>query len=269
MIFGMPVLIEIKTLEACAALCHELGFSFIELNMNLPEYQTEKLDIAELADISAKYDIFYTIHLDENLSPCDFNVRVAEAWTKTVLQTIETAKQLAVPILNMHLNSGVWFTMPNKKVFLFDEYEEEYLQRLEVFRDNCTLAIGGADIKICVENSGGYRPVLEKGLQLLLKSPVFALTFDIGHNAGIGGDDEPVIMRHSERLVHMHVHDADFKGKNHLALGTGELDLPRYFELAQKLNCCCVLEVKTVAGLRQSAKWLKGLSDIAEAVLKD
>ena len=37
--FGMPTLIEIKSLEACAALCKELDLRFVELNMNLPEYQ--------------------------------------------------------------------------------------------------------------------------------------------------------------------------------------------------------------------------------------
>lgn len=31
---GMPTLIEMKSIEACAALCRELGLDFIELNMN-------------------------------------------------------------------------------------------------------------------------------------------------------------------------------------------------------------------------------------------
>ena len=46
--FGMPTLIEIKSLEACAALCRELGLAFVELNMNLPEYQADKLDDIKL-----------------------------------------------------------------------------------------------------------------------------------------------------------------------------------------------------------------------------
>ena len=37
--FGMPVLLELDTLEQNAALCRELGLSFVELNMNLPQYQ--------------------------------------------------------------------------------------------------------------------------------------------------------------------------------------------------------------------------------------
>jgi sugar phosphate isomerase/epimerase len=79
--FGMQPLIEINSTEACAALCRELELDFIELNMNLPEYQVDTLDVVELRRIATQYDIFYTIHLDENLNPCDFNNKVAAAYT--------------------------------------------------------------------------------------------------------------------------------------------------------------------------------------------
>lgn len=42
--FGMPTLIENKTLEANAGLCSSLGLNFIELNMNFPEYQVDWLE---------------------------------------------------------------------------------------------------------------------------------------------------------------------------------------------------------------------------------
>lgn len=37
----MPTLIEIKSLESCAALCRELGLAFVEISMDMPEYQEE------------------------------------------------------------------------------------------------------------------------------------------------------------------------------------------------------------------------------------
>lgn len=40
----MPTLIENKTLNDNVTLCKELGLSFIELNMNFPEYQIDKLE---------------------------------------------------------------------------------------------------------------------------------------------------------------------------------------------------------------------------------
>ncbi|WP_429145159.1 sugar phosphate isomerase/epimerase family protein [Anaerotaenia torta] len=253
--FGMPTLIELKSLEACAKLCKELGLQFIELNMNLPEYQADRMEADIFMEIAQRYGIYYTIHLDEKLSPCDFNERIAQAYTDTVIHTIEAAKRLHVPVLNMHLSMGVYFTLPEERVYLFNEYRETYLAKLTAFRDQCEKAIGEADIRICVENSDGYREEFAKSsLALLLESKVFALTFDIGHNAAIGGGDEEIIMENKDRLCHMH----DAKGmRNHLPLGTGELDLPGYVELADKQNCRVVLETKNVAGLKESAEWIK------------
>ena len=73
--FGMSTLIELKSLEACATLCEELDLQFIELNMNLPEYQADRIDTGAFNEIAWRYGIYYTIHLDENLNPCDFNER--------------------------------------------------------------------------------------------------------------------------------------------------------------------------------------------------
>jgi len=255
--FGIPTLIETKSIEECASLCKELGFNFVELNMNLPQYQPPNIDIEKFAEVAKQNGIYYTIHLDENLNVCDFNKMVADAYIKTVLQTIEIAKKLKIPIINMHMANGVYFTMPNRKIYLFNEYMDKYLSSLKAFRDKCEQAIDDADIKICIENTDGYdKEFLQKGLPLLLERKVFALTFDIGHNASVGGGDETIIMQHENKLIHMHMHDAICK-KNHLALGTGELDLEKYFNMANRHNCRVVIETKTIDDLKQSVEWVK------------
>jgi hypothetical protein len=33
--FGIPTLIDLKSLDDCAALCKELGIQFVQFNMNL------------------------------------------------------------------------------------------------------------------------------------------------------------------------------------------------------------------------------------------
>lgn len=89
-----------------------------------------------------------------------------------------------------------------------------------------------------------------------MQSTAFALTFDVGHNAAAEYTDEPTIMEHIGSLYHMHIHDASGRN-NHLMLGDGDVDLVKYLDLAKTHDCRAVIEVKTVAGLRQSAKWLK------------
>lgn len=254
--FGMPTLIETNGPEECAALCGELGLDFIELNMNMPQYQPDKIDLAACKAIAEAYGISYTVHLDENLNVSDFNPYVAAAYRRTVEETIALAGGLGISVINMHLPRGVYFTLPGKKVYLFSVYREQYLKSIADFRTLCEQAVGGAPIRLCIENSDGFTDFQREALDMLLESPVFGLTYDIGHNHGCGGLDEPYILAHKNRLRHMHMHDAA-GAKNHLALGSGELDLKRYLTLAEETQCRVVLETKTIEGLKQSVHWLE------------
>ena len=93
--YGMPTLIENRTLQENIDLCSRLGLRFIELNMNFPEYQVDRLEKTDLfLDAAEAAGIYYTIHLDENLNIADFNRLVTDAYLETVRRTIEVAKQL-------------------------------------------------------------------------------------------------------------------------------------------------------------------------------
>lgn len=256
MYWGIPTLIETKSIEECIDLCNELNFDFIELNMNLPQYQLDKIDIEKLNKLKNESNIFYTIHLDENLNVSDFNPYIADAYLKTVLETIEIAKQLNVKIINMHLSKGVYFTLPDKKVFLFEQYEETYLKSITNFRNVVEKALQNTDIKICIENTNGYTDFQIEAIDILLQSPVFALTFDVGHNHCVGSVDEKIILNRENKLCHLHLHDAH-DNKDHLTLGTGNIDIEKYIKLAQNRNCTVVLETKTVEALKKSVEWLK------------
>ncbi|MCL1913555.1 MAG: sugar phosphate isomerase/epimerase [Eubacteriaceae bacterium] len=250
----MPTLIGLGSLEECAALCCELGLDFVELNMCLPMYQLGPLSKKLLLDIAKRFGLFYTIHLDDTNTPCDFNNKVANAFTESVLDTIEIAKQTPTPIINMHLSTGAHFTLPDRKVLLFEEYKQHYLDKLAIFKDLCESAIGNSGIVICVENTDAFEYNFgSESLDLLFESPVFKLTFDIGHDASSGFKQRPVIDRHITKLGHMHIHDANpGKRQDHMPLGTGVLDLAVYVELAISYSCTTVIEVKTVQGLRNS-----------------
>jgi sugar phosphate isomerase/epimerase len=107
MYFGMPTLIEAPKIEDCAKLCHDLGLDFIELNNNFPWYQTDVIDPEVYNDISRRYDIFYTIHLEEELNVCGYNQKVTDAYLATMVETIELAKRINVPVIHMHLHDAL------------------------------------------------------------------------------------------------------------------------------------------------------------------
>lgn len=257
MSYGMPTMIETETVLRCAQVARELGLDFVELNINFPQYQLSMLDPEALKKIAREYGIRYTLHLDDEMSIADFNAYVAEGYLKTVLDAIALAKQLDIPLLNMHLSRGAKYTLPDRVVYFFEAYREDYLRKITAFRDACETAIGDSGILICVENTSGYLDFQRAAVELLLESPVFGLTFDIGHNYCAGNADESWILAHADRLRHFHIHDARDGSKDHLALGEGELDAARYLTIADAHNCTVVLETKTVDGLRGSVNWLR------------
>ena len=268
--FGMPTLIENRTLQENIALCSRLGLRFIELNMNFPEYQIGELEQADrLLDAADAAGIYYTVHLDENLNIADFNPLVTDAYLETVRRTLAVAKKLlplrdrhgdpAQPLtVNMHMHHGIFITLPDRKVRMYDRDKGRYLDACRRFRDLCGEWIGGAPVMIAVENTDGFRSYEEEAVGLFLESPCFGLTWDIGHSKAVGEKDVPFIRAHEDRLVHFHIHDGtEQPPRNHLALGDGEIDLRARLALAAARRCRCVLETKTVEALERSVSWLK------------
>lgn len=256
LILGMPGMIELGCARDCARVCRELGLDFVELNTNFPQYQLKNMDPEELKSIAEEYGIGYTIHLDDEMNVAEFNPYVAEAYRRTAREFIALAKTIGTKKINMHLSRGAKYTLPTKVIYFFEAYLEDYLANMRLFREVCEEAVGDSGIKVCVENTNGFTDFQKAALEVLLESPVFGLTLDIGHNYCAGCADEEWILSHADRLHHMHIHDAAEGTKDHRALGTGELDLERWFSLARENDCTVVLETKTVEGLRQSVNWL-------------
>lgn len=255
--YGMPSLFEAANVQASAALCRQLGLSFVELNANFPPFQPERLDAGVLRQAARDYDVFFTFHLDDGLNIADFNPLVAEAYCQTVKQTVELAKDAGIKVLNMHLPRGAVYTLPSQKVYFAQRYGQEYLDAVTRFRDRCDRWLEGADIRICVENADGFLEVQRRAIDLLLESPVFGLTLDIGHDHCAGGTDRGFVLERKHRLRHMHMHDAIAPKSDHLPLGQGELDIAGFAQLAEQADATVVLEVKTEQGLRESVEWLK------------
>lgn len=152
--FGMPTLIELDSLSDTVSLCKALGLRFVELNMNLPWYQPDKLS-ADMLSPFLDGTVYFTIHLDENLDPWHFNPLISKACTDTALAAIRVAGETGIPVLNMHMNHGVYFKLPGQQVYLYSRFRDEYMRKTREFRDACEQAIGNRAIKICVENCGG------------------------------------------------------------------------------------------------------------------
>lgn len=249
--FGMPYLLEMQSIEECCVLAGELGLQFVELNAGFPACLVEKLDPAELHHLGCKYGLYFTLHIEEECNPFAFNTMIRNAWLKSCRHAFDIAAALQMPIVNMHFPRGDYVTLPDRRVCLYDCYEEAFREGLITFRQMCEEALEGTSTRIAIENTSGWKAYEQRAIAYLLESQVFGLNLDMGHSHGIEDADEPFFRAHEDRLIHMHGHDALGK-KHHLALGDGEIDLAARFAWAKRQNARVVLETKTIEALRTS-----------------
>ena len=272
--FGMPTLIELNSLKENVELCKKLKLNFIELNMNIPlfsvlgiedenNFELKKI-IEELNFYQKEFGIYFTIHLDENFNFADSNIYIKNAYLKTLKAVIKNSKKINCPIINMHLNKGIYFTLPTEKVFLFEKYKEEFNNSLEEFIKFCNCENSDSNIFISIENTDGWTDFEKKSIEKILMNKNFSLTFDIGHSQAIGNIDQDFILKNKSKLKHFHIHDGTLPnaatkqfGKNHLQLGTGNINLKEKIYLAKETNSRCVIETKTVDTLKKSVSYLK------------
>lgn len=254
--FGMPTLVECNDIAECAAVAKRTSLDFIEINTSFPQYLPENMDVGELRRIAKENNIFYTIHADEQLNPFDFNPVVSRCYFEVMKDIIRFAKALEIPVINMHLQKGVYVTLPGRVILLTDVYREQYLERVGEFIAMCEAEIGDSALKVAIENvdSNPFTSSQLEAMELFMKSPVFALTLDVGHEVCLGGKDSHVFAKYPDKLCHLHLHDSDGK-KPHLALGDGNLDIEE--KISQlKRGETCLIEVKTIEGLEKSVKYL-------------
>ena len=120
--FGMPTLIEFKDILENVELAQKYNLNFIELNMDLPYcLAIDKIDLK-------KYNIEFTMHLSEKLNVASLNNDLRKSYLKEAIREIKLGLKNNIKKYNLHIDSGVYFTLPNGKVFLNNEYLEIYLK---------------------------------------------------------------------------------------------------------------------------------------------
>ncbi len=255
--FGMPTLVECKDITETCEVASRFGLDFIEVNMSFPQYLPSKSGAEEYRAIAKKHGVFYTVHADEQLNPFDFNPVVSDCYFRTMSECIDFSLEIGVPVINMHLLKGVYVTLPERVVLLTDVYKDEYIARVKAFIRMCEERIAGRNMKICIENvdTNIFTVSQLDALEFFMKSDVFGLTLDVGHDACMSGKDRHVFEKYPEKLCHMHLHDSDGKHA-HLPLGEGVINVGEKLTLLN-YDTTCLVEVKTVAGLEKSVKFLK------------
>ncbi|MCY9670713.1 sugar phosphate isomerase/epimerase [Paenibacillus alginolyticus] len=254
---GMPTLIEFKTLEQNVDLCKELGLDFIELNMNLPICLPENLSHQEIRHIKKGYDIEFTVHLPEEIDLSSFHPSIRMGHLQRCKETIEWANMAGIQTLNMHLNNGIYFTLPHERMWINEQYESEFNKLLFESYSQLYQLANSLDVVLSIENTCNFHiPFISRALEMLAKFDNFHLTWDVGHDAKVSFKEEVVFRRFTDRIKHMHLHDCNDKS-DHQPLYSGNVPINDRLLFAENHDLSVVIEVKTSASLRESVEQIK------------
>ncbi|SFK83123.1 Xylose isomerase-like TIM barrel [Paenibacillus sp. 1_12] len=162
-----------------------------------------------------------------------------------------------IKTLNMHLNTGIYFTLPHTRVWINEQYESNFLELLYESYVVLYHLAETYNVELCIENTGNfYIPYIRKALDQLSIFDNFYLTWDVGHDAKAGFEEKPVFNHFKNRIKHMHLHD--YNGKlDQQALYSGIVPINNSLDFAREHDCSVVIEVKTSESLTESVARLK------------
>ncbi len=253
--YGIPTLMEYSDTDILTRFCAEHGFGFVEMNMTFPWFQPDHITADTICALKQKYGVDFTIHLHDQVNPFEFSPEMRKGCLENVLWAMRLARELNLPVINMHLMPGTYSSINGTKTYLYAHCADIYLGYVRAFRDLAEKELEGSNTVFCIENTSGFRPFHKQAIQMLLESERFGLTFDIGHSFRAGGADEQFILQFPNRIRHFHIHDCDAKA-NHLGFGEGQLELMHYLKLAETLNATVVVEVKESGALLRSREYM-------------
>jgi sugar phosphate isomerase/epimerase len=253
----MPTLIEFDDLGANVDLCRRIGLSFIELNMNSPLFSPAALPAAQLRQVAGESGLEFTLHLPEELDLASFQTPIRDGHLEVAEAAVAWAAEAGIALVNVHFGSGIYFTLPDRRVWIYDKYRPEFLARLEESWARLMEAADHNGVTVCIENCGDLsRSFVLEGVEHLLDlHPSLRLTWDTGHDAAAGYPDTAFIREHTPRVAHTHLHDADGHD-SHRPLFTGTVDVPAALKFARENDLRVAIEVKTAAALETSVREL-------------
>ena len=247
----MPILVEFHSLSENIDLCKKLNLDFIELNLDIPYCFIDRLDTNSLKNNN------FTIHLSEKFDVGELNNSLRNFYLNEIEKIISFGIKYNIFKYNLHLDPGIHFSLPDKKIFIYEEYIDDYLRAYE---DSCNILSKIANkynATILFENVKVESYTL-KVIDLIAKYDNLFFTLDLGHNIRYGNLAKEKFMQYSDKIKHIHLHD--FNGsKDHQELFTGLLNVKEELNFCKQHNLDVLIEVKRKEELINSVNKLRNL----------
>jgi len=180
---------------------------------------------------------------------------IREITLKLYLGTLKIAEALKAELVTFHAGSKMEF-IPGKTA------ATPLIQNLKKIKNHSR-----GRINFTIENlppkTGPYNhfPESLKDLAYLKKLlPWLNFTLDIGHAFQSGENLDEIsrfLKKHKNSILDIHLHDATLKGRAHLALGEGDLDINAFFKLLNEIGYSGYVSLETLTRNDTRKSWKK------------
>lgn len=247
---GMPILFEYNSIKENIKLAEELKFDFIELNLNFDYCQKEFENKKELLNLVKSSNLEYTLHFYDEADFASYD-EVCKAYMKLLKKYLKLAKEINIKLVNIHLNVGPIVTISGIKKYLYDKNYDTYIERLINNLNKVKKMCDKYNVQMVLENT--ICPSFIKRTYQDLKDK-FMFNYDIGHDYRNDSNLQDMFKNEGFILKEFHFHDST-KSKDHLCLGTGEMDLKSYKNMID--GQYVLLELKSSEDLELSMEYFK------------
>lgn len=231
-----PVEDEIKQIA-------KMGFDYIELTMDPPEANPEKLikKRKEILELLSSYKLGIIGHLPCFIRTADLYQSIRQASRTELLNALEVAPEFSIKKLVLHPSyiSGLGWELKNKVKKLGIEFLNIVYERAQELK-----------ITLCLENmlpETGWLVEPEEFKEIFKRYKNMKFMLDFGH-ANIKTKENRIakfIKLYGKRIAHLHVHDNSGKEDEHLPPGCAKIKFSELFHIIKKTgyNDTMTLEV--------------------------
>lgn len=256
-VLGMPTMAELPDLAANVELARGLGLGLVELNMNLPQCSPDRLPAECVRRAAEASGLTFTLHLPEEIDLASFQPAIRQGNLACCTEAIRWCGRAGIRLANLHLASGVYFTLPDHRMWLYEQHLPTFIENVNASFEALMATADDCGVTVCLENVGCFHlPFMPQAVEhLLLAHPDLRLTWDVGHDAATGYREKPLYEKHRCRIGHLHLHDWNGHA-SHQILFDGQANVKATIDLARALDVAVVIETKTPQSLTESVRRL-------------
>lgn len=219
----------------------------------------QSLNFSELKFLKSLLSSYKTIiHAPfVHLSLASPHSEVIKTTIKSYLQIMQIAKILGAKLVTFHTGTQLKFTPEKIAIKLLaknlNKFKNSYKGKIRFTIENMPSdAVGGVQ--------SHYPKSLKNLAQLKKLLPWLKFTLDIGHAFQSGENQKEIskfIKKYKKSILDIHLHDAKLKGKAHMSLGEGDLDVDLLFRLLEKIEYTGYVSLETITKENTKKSWGK------------